>query len=945
MHNTGDSASAGDILDAIPQIVWTALPSGACSYLNRRWYQFTGQKKDLQDQPSFLAAVHLDDREHATFSWKESVRLQTDFEIRVRLQSAAGGFRWVVLHAVPDFRQNEISGWVGTCNDIHEQVLAEDALKQTEAMFRKSLDLIPHMTWTATAEGSHDYFSRSWYEFTGIQEGSADGGRWRALFHPDDQKRLGPRWQQSLQTGEPFEIEYRLLHRTGSYRWMLCRALAERDVSGRIVRWRGACTDIHEKVVAEQTLNDTESINRTILNATPDSIQLARLDGTILYANPPSGMVWGLANATSTFGMSWFELVTPEFSEAARDAVRRAIDTGDDQQIRVMQPKADGQASWLEILITLVVKTQEAPERLIIIARDVTEQHHAEQALRESERLHRGMLEASHDCIKIVSLEGRVELMNGPGVCAMELENLELVRGAKWLDFWPPESQPLVRKALLDAARGETVRFSASCPTARNTPKWWDVLVSPMMGDDGRVTRLLAISRDVTGQRKAVAEVKWASEHDPVTTLPNRRAFEAHLQAATIRAMQDNGEVGLLLLDLDHFKHVNDTLGHPAGDHLLTVLGERLRERARSSDFVARLGGDEFAVILEGKSGTLDPLSAGEFIVRRLQEPIEYDGRMIGAGVSIGGAIFPRDARSANELFNAADTALYALKESGRGGTRMFHNEMREQAQLVSSQLSLARNAINQDTVEPHYQQKVDLASGAIAGFEALLRWRHISQGIQSPDTVAEAFKDYDLASKIGDLMQRRVFSDLRGWLNKGYDVGFVAINAAPVEFLRDDYAERLIARMFEQDIPPELVEVEVTEHVFYNRGAEFVGRALKTLSQAGVRIALDDFGTGYSSLSHLRDFPVDVVKIDRTFIEKLTVDPSVCAIVSAVIELAKSLAIEVVAEGVETQAQRILLLQQGCDIGQGYLFGRAVDARKATRLLQIAHGRRMQAA
>jgi len=260
---------------------------------------------------------------------------------------------------------------------------------------------------------------------------------------------------------------------------------------------------------------------------------------------------------------------------------------------------------------------------------------------------------------------------------------------------------------------------------------------------------------------------------------------------------------------------------------------------------------------------------------------------------------------------------------------------MRQEAQLVSSQLSLARNAITRESVEPHYQQKVDLVSGNIVGFEALLRWRHITRGLQNPDTVAEAFKDYELASKIGELMQNRVFGDMRNWLDKGLPIGFVAINAAPVEFLRDDFAERLIARMDEHRIPPHLVEIEVTEHVFLERGSDFVGRALKTLSHTGVRIALDDFGTGYSSLSHLRDYPVDVVKIDRSFIDKITTDAEVRAIVSAVIDLARSLNLEVVAEGVETEAQKWLLIQHRCGVGQGYLFGRAIEADEVPYLLQ----------
>lgn len=253
---------------------------------------------------------------------------------------------------------------------------------------------------------------------------------------------------------------------------------------------------------------------------------------------------------------------------------------------------------------------------------------------------------------------------------------------------------------------------------------------------------------------------------------------------------------------------------------------------------------------------------------------------------------------------------------------------------LAPSSTELLEGTTEQ-SVEPYYQQKIDLTTGKIAGFEALLRWRHVTRGIQQPDTVAEAFKDYELATRIGELMQRRVFSDVRRWLDMGIPVGFVAINAAPVEFLRDDFAERLLGQMQEQKIPAHMIEVEVTEQVFFERGSEFVGRALRVLSHAGVRIALDDFGTGYSSLSHLRDYPVDVVKVDRSFIERVNLDPEVGAIVCAVIDLAKSLNLDVVAEGVETEEQSQFLIKRGCHLGQGFLFGKAVKAEQVPILVR----------
>ena len=247
---------------------------------------------------------------------------------------------------------------------------------------------------------------------------------------------------------------------------------------------------------------------------------------------------------------------------------------------------------------------------------------------------------------------------------------------------------------------------------------------------------------------------------------------------------------------------------------------------------------------------------------------------------------------------------------------------MREEAQRVASQLSLARMAVTEASVRPFYQPKLELATNKVAGFEALLRWSHPTRGLQAPETIEEAFKDYELASKIGELMQYKVLEDVRRWLRAGIDFGRLAVNAAPAEFLRDDYAERLLERLRCYGVAPCNLEIEITEHVLMANGSRYVHRALAELKKAGVTIALDDFGTGYSSLSHLRDFPVDVVKIDKSFVQRMISDPEISAIVTAVINLAHSLNIESVAEGVETQEQADLLRAAGCSLGQGYHLG-----------------------
>lgn len=690
---------------------------------------------------------------------------------------------------------------------------------------------------------------------------------------------------------------------------------AANNIDGEVCRKPGAVGSVREN----------ESFP-AVLDSFPNVTWSAGPDGLVEFVSRQWENKFAL-DLQDVLGNGWLNAVHPDDQERAAAVWLAAKDLPEAYRNEFRLRLPDGSYSW----ICVEGKPELGPDGAVTgwfgTCIDVTDRVLAGKALEESERLYRSVLESSVDCIKVLNLDGQIEVMNTPGLAIMEIENFEQIRGTSWPALWPQAMRRRVGAAVKAAAEGKTSRFSGFCPTAANTPKWWDVIVTPMRCADGQIHRLLATSRDMTADRKKSQDLAWSSDHDVLTSLPNRRAFQNRLHAAALRAMASGTKLGLLVIDLDHFKHVNDALGHPAGDSLLKEFASRLRQCVRTSDFVARVGGDEFAVVMEGVSSGADLLETGKSIGERLRAPLTVEGRALSGGASIGGALFPDDATHANELFKLADTALYALKAEGRGGTKLFQSHMREEAQRVSSQLSLARIALTEASVVPHYQVKVSLETRQARGLEALLRWKHPTRGIQPPETIEEAFKDYELASKIGDLMQRKVFADMRMWAREGLNVGRVSINAAPVEFLRDDFAQRFLDRLRLAGVDPSQIEVEVTEHVLMERGSQNVARALSLLKSEGIQIALDDFGTGYSSLSHLRDYPVDVVKIDRSFVAKLGKDREIEAIVRAVVNLATSLNIESVAEGVETPRQAELLKHVGCELGQGYLFGRAVEA------------------
>jgi diguanylate cyclase (GGDEF)-like protein len=433
------------------------------------------------------------------------------------------------------------------------------------------------------------------------------------------------------------------------------------------------------------------------------------------------------------------------------------------------------------------------------------------------------------------------------------------------------------------------------------------------------------------------SQVRSLAYADPLTALPNRALFAERLDASLLDADRTGGHVGLVVLDVDHFQWVNDAMGHPTGDALLKEIGARLVRAVPANATVARLGGDEFAIILPGLCAEDARVETIKALLRDLGQPLLFEGRLINASACAGAAMWPADGRDAEELLKSADLALHAAKAQGGGAIRGFVPALRHGMERRTGMLTDARSALRDDRIFPYYQPKVRLMTGEVVGFEALLRWRHLEKGHQAPDAIGAAFEDIELAAQLTDRMMDLVFADMRAWLHAGVTFGKIAINASSADFLRGRFATRLLERLEHFEVPASLLELEITESVFFGQLAESVVGTLNALNYAGTTIALDDFGTGYASLSHLKQFPVDVLKIDRSFVSKLTDNDEEedAAIVGAVINLAQSLGIMTVAEGIENREQAAYLRRKGCDLGQGYLFSHAIPATLVPGLIQ----------
>jgi diguanylate cyclase (GGDEF)-like protein/PAS domain S-box-containing protein len=476
------------------------------------------------------------------------------------------------------------------------------------------------------------------------------------------------------------------------------------------------------------------------------------------------------------------------------------------------------------------------------------------------------------------------------------------------------------------------VRLGKSAMRVMHTLKGRSIRIieEPMIGG-GWVATL----EDITAWREAQEKLAYLAHHDPLTSLPNRTKFREDLEQ-TLRLVNRDGRVAVLCLDLDHFKEINDSLGHPIGDDLLKDVACRLRTSVREGDTVARLGGDEFAIVQAGIDlQASESSSLAERLVEILGAPYVIQGHQVNIGVSIGIAFAPNDGEDPDQLLKNADMALYRAKEDGRGTYRFFEPGMDARAQARRLLEIDLRAALTRDEFEVHYQPIHDLKTDQITAFEALIRWKHPLRGMISPMDFIPLAEETGLITQLGDWILRKACMDAATWSREVR----VAVNLSPVQFKNSNLVQSVISALAASGLVPERLELEITESVLL-QDSEATLAALHKLRSFGVKISMDDFGTGYSSLSYLRSFPFDKIKIDRSFVHELATRDDSMAIVRAVTGLGKSLGISIVAEGVETNEQLGLLRTEGCTEVQGFLFSRPRPAQDVEAMLSYGRER-----
>ncbi len=455
------------------------------------------------------------------------------------------------------------------------------------------------------------------------------------------------------------------------------------------------------------------------------------------------------------------------------------------------------------------------------------------------------------------------------------------------------------------------------------------VSVHPAHGEDGQLTHFVAVGRDISAERAAEARIEHLAYFDSLTGLPNRNHLEAQARAVIGRHQESGEQFALLFLDIDHFKTINDSLGHLAGDSLLRTLAQRIQGEVRATDTTARWGGDEFVVLVNEVTPEL-ATDTVQRILRAVEKPVRVHGRLMTSGASAGVALYPRDGVDFAELLQAAGTAMHRAKELGRSSFQFFRRELNQEACERMTLASTIRQALANDEMVVHYQPQLNLGTGQVVGFEALLRWQHPELGIVGPDKFIKVAEDNGFMPILGRWVLEQACAQLKELPALGLPHVRMAVNVSAVQLRDATFADECLRVVRQAGVAPTLLELEVTESGLLEDKQLVLGQ-FKQLQAHGIGVSLDDFGIGYSSLTYLHALGVDNIKIDRSFVSQMLTDPAAQSIVQAIISLGHALGLRVIAEGVETAAQAEALARLGCDDAQGYVFSRPLPPAELT--------------
>jgi diguanylate cyclase (GGDEF)-like protein/PAS domain S-box-containing protein len=678
---------------------------------------------------------------------------------------------------------------------------------------------------------------------------------------------------------------------------------------------------------AEEALRSSEGRYRQLIERMREGVAQADNAGILQLVNDRFCEIVGYPREELIGRNGEFLLAYPADVELMRAKIR-SRERGLSDQYSVRVRRKDGTVIWLEIGGAPVFDAQGRVVGSIGVHNDVTERRMAEQALRESEARYRLMAEHSTDLISRNTPWGVMIYASDASRRLLGYEPTELV-GRSIYDYIVADDAEEVRQLSKLIGDVHPMTFSYRVRRKDGTLTWFETMSRAVIdAASGQAIEIVSVSRDVSERKRVEEQIEYEAYHDALTGLPNRRLFRDRLTVALAHARRMRQVLGVMFLDLDRFKYVNDTLGHSVGDELLKTVAVRLKAVLREEDSIARMGGDEFTVLVGDLRDVDDVVKVAQKLLETVAQPLHVEGQDLFITTSIGIAMFPTDGDTAEMLLKNADHAMYRAKDAGRNAVRMFTPAMNARALERLSTESSLRRALERGELQLYYQPQINVASNEIVGVEALLRWNRPDVGVVDPMNFIPIAEETRMIVPIGEWVVREACRQAKEWQRGRFPGLRMAVNLSPRQFQSNELPSQIAAALEESGLAPGDLELEITESIAMHK-TERTLQMLMRLREFGVRIAVDDFGTGHSSLNYLRSFPIDSVKIDQGFVHEIETSAADRAIVSAVVRMAHGLALRVTAEGVETEAQLAFLREQGCEEVQGFLFGRPVPAEE----------------
>jgi diguanylate cyclase (GGDEF)-like protein/PAS domain S-box-containing protein len=719
----------------------------------------------------------------------------------------------------------------------------------------------------------------------------------------------------------------------GTYRDVLFSKATFYDPAGAVAGLVGVIVDITQRKQLEADTRESNERLRAVIHAAPMAIVARDLKDVIRMWNPAAERMFGwkeedVRNTRTS--------VVPVHLKEETRPMRERAQGGESIWIEETQrQRRDGRMIDVSVSIVPIYGADGQVSGTMTTTVDITRRKQAEQLLRESEaRLRLAMDAAQMGIWYWESANDQFEYSNGVNPLFGRPVDAPHVGYAALLERMHPEDRELFGATIRHAIKhGEDFQVDYRVVWPDGTTHWMANRAQVYRDASGWAQRVVGVVMDITDRKMAEQRVAHMAHHDALTGLPNRVLLRDRIQHAIAQAHRAGTKLAVLFIDLDRFKTINDSLGHQLGDRLLQAVASRILVCVREGDTVARVGGDEFVIVIPGIETSADASTVAGKILEVLGNPFHLHGNDLHVGASIGISLYPSDGGDAETLMRNADTAMYAAKDAGRGNFKFFTQHMNVAAQQRLTLETALRRALENGEFELFYQPIFDLRDRSISGFEALVRWRQPgNEEIVEPDEFIGVAEESSLIVPLGDWVLREALTQAKAWQTPERPLT-IAINVSANQLSRRTFVDRLRQLISETRIDPRLIELEVTESVIIE-GASEARDALDQIAALGVDLAIDDFGTGYSGLAYLKRLPIDTVKIDQSFVRDLTIDPDDAAIVTAIVAMARSLAVDVVAEGVETEEQLEELRRLGCQRAQGYLLARPMAASAISRLL-----------